>query len=328
MPIEIALVIPNSGDATSHYRGFGPMNALKKQFGVSTKRLTQVTWADLSDCDIVYLQRPHTSEHLALIGLAKSTGVKVWCDFDDLLCGLTPDNPAFDYFNSFSKNVIQSINLADHVTVSSKFLMDEYSKYNKSISIVPNAWNDLIHPRPFEVKKRNQLGNRSVFWRGTDTHIKDLHDVHLEIRELAKQSSWSFMGFCPWFLRGVGQKINPMDIISYMAFMQSVKFDVNAVPLHDSSFNRAKSNISWIESTVAGAVCVAPDFPEWHRPGIINYGVSKSFTAAVTEALEASKSVKNWAQSKAFIQDNLMLSKVNEQRILVAEELSGKKRNA
>ena len=326
MAIEIAVVIQNSGDATSHYRGYGPMNALKKSYGVNIKRLAQVTWTDLSDCDIVYLQRPHTNEHLAVILLAKSCGVKVWCDFDDLLCGLTSDNPAFDYFNAFAKNVVQAITLADHVTVSSQFLLDEYSKYNKSISVVPNAWDDFVHPHPFEIQKQRSLGNRSVFWRGTDTHIKDLYDVKDEILSLSKQSAWSFMGFCPWFLRGAGQKINPMDIINYMAFMQSIKFDVVAVPLHDSPFNRAKSNIAFLEGAVAGAVCVAPDFAEWNRPGVVIYGKEKSFTNAVLEALELSQSGTNWGESRNYIQNFLMLSNVNGKRIAVAEELSGKKR--
>ena len=90
-------------------------------------------------------------------------------------------------------------------------------------------------------------------------------------------------------------------------------------PLCDTPFNRAKSNISWIESTVAGAVCVAPDFPEWNRPGIINYGPTRPFKDAVLEALEVANHGFENKKSEEFIRENLMLSTVNQKRILIAE---------
>ena len=326
MPIEVAVASSSAVDATSWYRSYGPLNALKLKHGISLNRLSQVTWAELGCSDVLFLQRPHAPEHIALIKLAKSIGVKVWCDYDDLLCSLTPDNPAFDYFGQFSSNIMFAIQNADWITVSTQFLRDEYFKHNKNISVVPNAWNDIIHPKPFNNdKKRQTLGPRSVFWRGTDTHIKDLHDVRDEIKALSKLSAWSYMGFCPWFLRDTGQKINPLDIVTYMDFMQRTQFSVVVVPLHDSPFNRAKSNIAWIEGTVAGAVCVAPDFAEWKRPGVINYSSSLSFSDAVEEALLRSSDGAYNAMSRAFVDENLMLSKVNFKRLEVLEKLTGKK---
>ena len=327
MSIEISHIISNAGDATSYYRGYGPMNALKRQYGIQLHKLGQVMWCDLSDTDIVYIQRPHMPEHVQLIQLAKALNVKVWVDLDDLLCGLTPDNPAFDYFNHFSKNIIFAITAADHVTVSSEHLANEYRKYNHNITIIPNAWNDLIHPEPFAPRQKKNIGTRSVLWRGTDTHILDLEEVKSDIIELSKSSSWGFMGFRPYFLHNVGQKLPSMDVINYMSFMQNMGFNVIAVPLHDSPFNLAKSNIAYLEGAVAGAVCVAPDFPEWRRPGVINYNPATgiTFKEAVIKALEESPSGRRQTEAQKFIVEHLMLSKVNRQRAELIQKLTNKK---
>jgi hypothetical protein len=58
----------------------------------------------------------------------------------------------------------------------------------------------------------------------------------------------------------------------------------------------------------------------------VRYGKDKAFTAAVLEALDLSEHGTNWGESRNYIQNFLMLSKVNERRIAVVEELSGKKR--
>jgi hypothetical protein len=43
------------------------------------------------------------------------------------------------------------------------------------------------------------------------------------------------------------------------------------VPLVDNEFNRAKSNIAWLEGTWAGAKTIASDLPEFNKPGVTVY---------------------------------------------------------
>ena len=62
------------------------------------------------------------------------------------------------------------------------------------------------------------------------------------------------------------------------------------VPLKDNLFNHAKSNLAWIEATCAGAMTLAPDWPEWRRPGVSNYESPLNFKKLLRERLEACRS--------------------------------------
>src|ERR1035437_9869971 len=95
------------------------------------------------------------------------------------------------------------------------------------------------------------------------------------------------------------------------------------VPLVDSEFNRAKSNIAWLEGTYAGAAVVARSLPEFGVPGCIHYEDPKEFSNVVRDALASSerrKSAvrKSWSHiSKA----GLHLSDVNHIRQEVLNDL-------
>jgi hypothetical protein len=97
------------------------------------------------------------------------------------------------------------------------------------------------------------------------------------------------------------------------------------VPLHVSDFNRAKSNIGWIEAVHAGAITVAPDFQEWRRPGVINYACKPrtdlpSFQTAMWMAL--SMSGHNRAEELERARKAVPLERtVNGMRISVIKDL-------
>ena len=82
-------------------------------------------------------------------------------------------------------------------------------------------------------------------------------------------------------------------------------------PMLDTVFNRAKSNCSWIEATSAGMVLIAPNLPEFQRPGVV---LTDHFFAGVKHVMEDDAYLEAFNLSKEYIKNNLLLSKVNELR--------------
>ncbi len=128
--------------------------------------------------------------------------------------------------------------------------------------------------------------------------------------------TFGFLNYNPWFIT---EKIDNsrffkgIDIRQYFLQLQKERPKLLIVPLVDNEFNRSKSNIAWIEATLCGAVCIAPDFPEWRKPGVITYKDDKEFYSAFDWAINAYLDDMN-ENSFKYIKENLMLTDINKLR--------------
>jgi hypothetical protein len=95
------------------------------------------------------------------------------------------------------------------------------------------------------------------------------------------------------------------------------------VALRDNEFNRAKSNIAWIEAAYAGAAVVAPNLPEFEQPGVrlVDPGGLPALDA-LRQLVDQPKLVRdlNWA-ARDFIRSSLRLTGVNQLRAQIVEKL-------
>lgn len=333
MNINLLVNCPNAKDATSLYRGIGPLGSLRHQMpNLNLNFVTEYSWATFKLNDVFFIQRPYSSQHLGMIQMAKDNGVKVWLDYDDDLFSVPISNPAYGVYSRdhVKKDIAMMINLADHVSVSTDFLKRQLQlgpqPLNKNITVIPNAFDDdLFGYRTPPSSPRRPL----VFWRGSTTHQKDLFTHMEDIMEVVNTNSkWSFLfqGDKPWFLfeklGGNAIFADPLDPTQYFRQIHESKPSVTMVPLHECDFNKSKSNIAWIEGAFFGSVTVAPDWEEWQRPGIIHYGKDRTFGEAMKLAMSneidpTRESEKAWE----YIQDCLTLTKMNQKRAAIIESL-------
>jgi len=111
---------------------------------------------------------------------------------------------------------------------------------------------------------------------------------------------------------------------------ESLRSDVYDIEVPDGNFYIANgivshnSNIAWIEASHAGAVCLAPDWDEWRRPGVILYRDQEDFRQKLSMLLEGGVNRSNLVgRSREFISQNLTLGAVNHERWKIIECLSG-----
>ena len=340
---------PSWTDATSFYRGFGPLGHLKRNFNFLLERGDEVNWARLSQVDSVFLQRPFTSSHVQVVNMAKANGKKVWVDYDDDLYSVPYGNRAYKYYSNkpTQNNLTNIIATADYVTVSTAQLKRKFSQILKSlkdqklsdvnldtnkIRVVPNAYNQDFCKYRQEIKEQKKLS----VWRGSDTHDKDLllfTGALKAVLERHPKQVMNFVGQPFWYtieqLCSV-KDINPSSVVvtppldpaEYWLFLYKINPKLVFVPLWDCPFNQAKSNIAWIEGVHAGAACLAPDWEEWRKPGVITYTDTKDFAHKLDDVMAGEvDTMKLYEDGWEYIQENLTLQKVNKLRKQILEEM-------
>lgn len=331
--IRLMAFIPNPIDATSFYRGMGPLTHLVHSSNLLVEeREVNVNWATLSKYDALFMQRPFTSNHAEIVKMAYDNGIPIWLDYDDDLFNVPTDNPVFGIYQSegTQKTIATMIAMADKVSVSTAHLAERLSPINPRVTVIPNAFDDrLLRWRPVPAKKKQKC----VMWRGTNTHHKDLVSVGVEIISLSHEHrdlTWVFLGWNPWFLTDQMPHKNvivhgQMEIKTYWREIAKMKPGITMVPLLPSIFNKSKSNIAWIEGVFAGSAVLAPHWDEWRQPGVVTYGDQNEFKdkmkAMFTGQIDLAKSQE---ESWEYIKDCLLLSKVNTARAELLQQLTGK----
>jgi hypothetical protein len=327
--ISILSLCPTAHDATSLYRGMGPLGRLKQATGkIELMNPEPVDWPVMNQVDVCFLQRPFNQDHLNIAKLAKNWGTPLWLDYDDDLFALTADNPARRAYSSKETHdrMKEMLSLADVVTASTHALARKLGQFAKRVVVIPNAYDD------HRIKSSTHKPNQLALWRGSETHQRDLIQYSEAIynAHLKSAHKWYFIGYNPFFLtEQMDQKRlmigEPVPVEDYFGVIQeAVRPEIMVVPIADTEFNKSKSSIAWLEGSLAGAACLVPDWEEWQRPGAITYSDPEDFETKLTEMLSGRIDTRALvAQSQAFIEANLKLSEVNKSRLALLTELAG-----
>ncbi len=253
----------------------------------------QIQWDRLIEFDLIFMHRPTQEKDLILLRMARLLNIPVWTDYDDWLFRLPDWNPHKDvYHRADVQNVIATmLACSDIVSVSTQALYDQFSKVNDNVHIIPNAYrSDLFPWRQTSSVENMPKRNEIYVWRGSNTHDGDLLSVADAFMNLTKPVH--FMGSMSYSISsqmaGNAVSIPAVDPIMYWKSIYRMAPKVWLFPLKDDFFNECKSNIAWIESIHAGAICIAPtEMKEWHCPGVIGYDVDnpESFFEAAEYAM-------------------------------------------
>jgi hypothetical protein len=325
--------------AVSYYRSIGVLSELHRiDPSISIETPQQIAWSTLCKFDIFFAGRPCRPEDLQALEIAKGCGLKIWIDYDDLLHEIPKWNPFHKHVaNPQSKKIIESaITMADVVTVSTPVIKDYYKHLNSNIRVIENALNNYRFPlQHFTLSDAKDV---LISWRGSATHKHDLWDMREAYSSIDKKFDnvhWLFIGNEHWFVSDFFKHqcftVSECDVMDYHTLITESNISIMTVPLQDILFNRAKSDISYLEATLAGAPCIAPNLPEFDRPGCVQYraGDSTHFEYLL-EKLVKSRSFRQENYDKAFeyVQGNRVLSIVNQKRVDVINNLLNGQRSA
>lgn len=328
--MKLLVLTVNKNDSTSFYRANGVLHDLKNQMNLEItsmdfKDLRDMSWATLFLYDVVFMQRPYQGVAVKMAQYCREINLPLWIDFDDYLLEIPKDNKSHQLFSvpEIQKNIVSTIQLANVVTVSTQKLKESFSELNNNIHVIPNAFNDKL----FTYRVSKIKTNKTVMWRGSDTHNIDMFYYGDQIYKCQeKYKDWNFMyfGWNPWFIPDTQNKkfVSATDPVLYFKQLYKLAPRIMQVPLVRSLFNECKSNIAFIEGTFAGAVCLVPDWQEWDLPGTLKYSSAEEYGEKLELMLNEKVNFSKYnSQAWDYIFDNLRLSKINQLRVNILNSL-------
>ena len=234
----------------------------------------------------VRIQRQATESQLNYIKwlkqLSQELNFKVIYEIDDII--FKEDIPHYNKFRfafdnpDIRKTSLEIMQICDEVTVTNKFMQDYYIEKtgNKHVTVVPNLIPRFWMDRYFDfnkIRENYQKHKRKprIVYCGSGAHFDvenkigqrdDFYHVNNAIRKTVDKFQWVFVGGFPLSLKDLvaSKKIeyhtwtNLVDYPKYISTMDATLF---YAPLEDSTFNKAKSDLKFIESCAFGipSVC-------------------------------------------------------------------------
>lgn len=238
---------------------------------------------EMQNADIVVFHRPNTNWHHRIGMMLRGMGKKIVFDNDDTmqLDNFHPfhnlDEKGFKENKDKTNNVINNFVLnADLVTTSTECLADEYRKINKNTVVLPNCVDVDDWDKPLRNEnKRVRVGLvGSVAYHHDFDRIKDTlrkldadDKIQLVILGLVKKTSenpkiakvykrefafWETLKnleWTPW-----------CDTVDYFETLNELRLDIMLIPRRENYFNKAKSNVKYLEASMCEIPVIAQSF--------------------------------------------------------------------
>jgi hypothetical protein len=236
----------------------------------------------------IRIQRQATDSQLTYIKWLKQVqpecGFKIVYEIDDLI--FNEDIPHYNKFRfafedpSIRKTSMNIMQICDEITVTNKFMKEYYIEKtgNKNITVIPNFipkfWMDRYYNLE-EIRNNYQRfkGKPRVVYCGSGAHFDvenkigqkdDFFHVNDIIRQTVDEFQWVFVGGFPLTLRDLIHKKKVeyhewSNLVDYPQYISKLKATVFYAPLEDSNFNKAKSDLKFIEACAFGIPSVCQD---------------------------------------------------------------------
>lgn len=222
----------------------------------------------IDECDMVIAQKFHWYGGLTLMDvLRKQHPTKPFItEIDDNVFAIDKHQQASEAYAPGTEAeaiVKRQIENSTGLIVSTENLKLVMEEHNPNVWVVPNAIDFEIWDKLKESKRTNK--RIRIGWAGGGAHIKDLEMIVPIVKNIL--SKHKNVEFC--FLGGVIPELKDLErveanykwypIDKYPQALKDMNLDIALAPLKDSLFNRAKSNLRWLEYSALKIPTIASD---------------------------------------------------------------------
>jgi len=316
--MKIITLTPNQVDATSFYRAWGVFPDIMKRSDIAFTDYYDAqmmlgegkrgfTWANALQYDAAFFQRAFGNV-IEIAKFMKDCGLKIIYELDDNLWEI-PNS--FDIKRFYDKDklstMVYMLKISDLVIVSTQALADYISTaFDVKCEVVNNA----IDLNKYPIQPYNEDG--ALIWRGSSTHRSDLRqyrEVMEGIQETLQVWGYDIVNNEPKLKLNKFTFVKPLDPIYYFANLRAEKPRGIVTPLVEDVFNACKSNIAYLEATMAGAVCYSNQWGEFKNKGLSLSEVNNKYHKEAHEA------------ATIDVKENYSLKQANDKRIDLIKSL-------
>lgn len=330
---NVLMRTPNALDGVSLYRHWGPMLELEKQGHVKLIAMnndSELThWHYYKKSHIAFCSRPAKIYDQAFVEECEKHGISVWVDIDDNLFELPSNNNAYDYFNETAKKILLfCLRRAKIVSVATRPLQDYLRRmFQIDATLIPNALDDSLLKYKKEFRRNNK-----ILWRGSKEGERALRFYSKELDKIAftKMSDWHFLGLNPYWLNFHNNWSNSVNYVDYIRRISNLNPSFCFMTHLNTEFDITKSTNGWLEATLVGSACLCPNIGDWVNRDIIDptrFGYivenKEDFIDSFFKLIDSNSDDLGHLNynSMKFIENNLLLSIINEQRLKIINSI-------
>jgi len=246
---------------------------------------------EIQQAEIIVFHRPNTVKHHKMGMILKRMGKKIVFDNDDSyqLDDAHPfknlDDKGYkqnkEKLNNLTNNFI--IN-SDLVTTSTEFLAEEYRQIHKNVVVLPNC----VDPDDWNEPLENTSGKVRIGIVGSVAYHHDFEKIKDVIRKLDKRDDVQIVLIGLWAGKmrkenKLVEKIHKQEyafwdslknkehiqwcpVEEYFETLRQARLDMMLIPRRDNHFNRAKSNIKFLEAAMLEIPVIAQGFEDGQSP--------------------------------------------------------------
>lgn len=302
-------------------------------------------WYD--DVTAIKLQRQVSENQLKFVQFLKSIqkekGFKMIYEVDDIL--FREDIPDYNGFkgsfdnDQIRQNAIDAIKLCDEMTVTCPFMRDYFkSKTGKNeISVIenflPKSWfGNHYNQNKIKRNYEKHIKRPRIVYAGAASHfdirkqnngIDDFTHVTQFVIDNVDKYRFVFIGGYPQQLKVYVQsgkiEYHPWKSLhEFPSFLESLEAQAFFAPLQDNTFNKAKSNIKFLEAAALGIPCLCQDLCTYDiAPNTLKFNTA----AELEEKLNVLLHPKN---KKKYLQTCKTLRELSEDYFLENPQNIGK----
>ncbi len=252
------------------------------------------------------------SVFLKILEQTRKLSIPLIYEIDDLLFELPADHNLMKTGN-YSCNflpMLLAIKEADLVIVSTQPIADYLKPFNENIIVLPNYLIDEFWGFQPIKNSTQEITPITIGYVGGSTHAKDVENILaplLRISELYQNKiQFLFWGMEPPIELTKNTKVKVRPIIeNYKEFAKEfVKQDIDVLiaPLQDTPFNRAKSNLKFLEYSTLGVPGIFSKVRPYEE--IVDHGVNGFLASTPQEWCEYLKILIDTPETRIKLAEN------------------------
>jgi 2-polyprenyl-3-methyl-5-hydroxy-6-metoxy-1,4-benzoquinol methylase len=265
---NILCLLPLADWSVGNIRIRDPLMKYRQQYGgqVRIRSIYEHQGRDIAWADTVILQRDSNQYVLGLVDTLQKMGKRVIIDMDDLLTEIPPFLLSYDHCQQIRPYLLETLRMADAITVTTQRLKDEMTAYNSHVFVAPNCVSSAHEPARHFDSETHQV---NLLVASTDTVRVDF--IASALKRLADDEDLNTGIVCIGppgdFLRETGLSVQAhenMDYAGFKAFLATLDNTIGIIPLDDSRFSACKSPVKYLDFSLAGIPAVCSDVPPYN----------------------------------------------------------------
>lgn len=287
---------------------------------------------------VIRIQRQATKNQLQFIKFLKEQiqpkfGCRIVYEIDDII--FREDIPDYNKFkfafesDEIRESSLEIMRLCDEITCTCDFMRDYYREKTgkEEVTVIPNFPPKFWIGNFFDEKRISQLYKKyqdkpRILYAGSGAHFDvdnkdkqrdDFNHVVEAVIKTRKRFQWVFVGAFPLALRPYVQsgeiEFHPwQQIYSYPQKLHDLEIQMAVAPLVDNNFNRAKSDLKYIEACALGIPIACQDMCTY-KDAPIKFSDGDDMIRKIEQTLSNGRKYKSEAVSRYRVAEKRFLER-------------------